>query len=223
MAAGSENIESKVQSKLDLLLITSDPPENIDSIHIIIPQYLKVRIYESGTRDADKEQLMEWSNRIRDEFSDEMILTTIEKIEIRPVVKAPYRYDTLEHKKIGDEAFEAFYGEIRQQEGADLLPYPNSDISGYDENYPPMTFGSIVALAGDFFGIPDKPISEAKGKEAEKRFLDSTADLFSNKDRINLGLELLGIAYDHPFFIDAWYWWATRGKYIKLAQNNIDH
>jgi hypothetical protein len=113
-----------------------------------------------------------------------------------------------------------------------------------------LTYGQIVALAGDLYGIPDRPISNGKtDQEHRDRFVAAYSTL-RDCDREELG-EILKIMdsearYINDKMINGWSepdaygvvnwderyaratgYWTTgifkTGRYLDLARNNVDH
>jgi hypothetical protein len=80
----------------------------------------------------------------------------------QPSISLPFQFESGEHTAIGDGAFLFFYnGDPGTRAGSNPLPLPNGLR---------LTYGQIVALGGDFYGIPDAPISDG-------------SSLYSRKDR----------------------------------------
>ena len=98
-----------------------------------------------------------------------------------------------------------------------------------------LTFGEIVALAGDFYGVPDKPIIATTGGEtAEQRFLAAFGTLATvPREKIEKELGTLTKYLDQDrvvretgqgsFHTDAEYTKVTNGRLLTLAGRNFDH
>lgn len=111
-----------------------------------------------------------------------------------------------------------------------------------------LTYGQIVALAGDLYGIADKPISSGKdGNDRRARF-EAAFNSLVNCDRKELAkiLEIManeekevengildgksadqaytsGSDFDNQYMVATGYSWPTMGRYFDLAVKNFDH
>ena len=85
----------------------------------------------------------------------------------------PERFEACEHEDIADTIKLKFYGRGTNphEENANekILSFRKVKAHGHftRETYPvpPLNFGQIMALAGDFYGIPDKPITLETDRE----------------------------------------------------------
>jgi hypothetical protein len=159
------------------------------------------------------------------------------RVRLRSSTGDPRKFEGGEHMFIGDSAMlrlsntpgmvRAHWLQLRLQDSFSL------------------TYGQIVALGGDFYGIPDKPISDgANDLERRTRFSDAYASLETLPDS---GAEALSIlktmqtevnavaaaianglqpssAYDSLGDSLSRQWaLITHGRYLKLALTNWDH
>ena len=92
--------------------------------------------------------------------------------------KPQLRFEGGEHTAIGDNTWLRF--------AADAPPIAASQVELHLPNGLALTYGRVVALGGDFYGIPDRPISEgASAVERVQRFsaaFNSLAVLPASKD-----------------------------------------
>lgn len=101
-------------------------------------------------------------------------LNTDQQASIAPQSVKPVQdeFEGFEHKAIGDRAYQFFVDKV-DADIIDLLKKyrlltqdEDSMIARWTfSNDMQLTFGDIVALAGDFYGVPDKPISSGTSEE----------------------------------------------------------
>lgn len=82
-------------------------------------------------------------------------------------------FEAIEHKAIGDRAFKLFFDTCKDEELSKLLIslqfYNLYTLSEWSlPNGLKLSSGDIVALSGDFYGIPKAPICEGKDPEDQK-------------------------------------------------------
>ncbi|MBB3871922.1 hypothetical protein [Brevundimonas mediterranea] len=104
----------------------------------------------------------------------------------------PLTFEGGEHTLIGDSVMLRFPGgEAPIRAGTLPLRLPNG-LS--------LTYGQIVALGGDFYGIPDRPISDGQGDaDQQARFTDaynSLAQLAASKDEATAILAIMKTEID---------------------------
>ena len=104
------------------------------------------------------------------------------------------RWDAIEHEAIGTEAFEVLLAnneELREALGGYLDYRPDADppivrlkLSSSREEDFWLTPGEIMALAGDFYGTPHRPISEGVSRaEQMGRFYEAYTALMIDPDK----------------------------------------
>lgn len=145
------------------------------------------------------------------------------------------RFDSYEHLSIGDNITLTL-----STEQITASQYPFTLPNGLQ-----LTYGQIVALGGDFYGIPSKPISDGDTPEARvQRFQQAFATLANNAGAVNevpkifdiLQTEITAVdnairdgqephvAYDQLGNSLSYKWGrVTWGRYLFLANTNWDH
>lgn len=131
------------------------------------------------------------------------------------------RFESYEHRKTGDEI---------NLSGIDgnLLHLPNGLI---------LSFGDIIAM-GDFYGLPDLPISLGEDKSKRKnRFLAAFNTLATELDSVKEATIIVSAVHKQKNSEDLslqWNcitggacsgisWWLEPGRYLLLASSNYDH
>ena len=144
------------------------------------------------------------------------------------------QFDSHGHPIVGFCGYEhRHFGEIIQMDELRVLTLPN----GME-----IEFGQIIALAGDFYGLPKQPIIDpSKGQDEEdsgrqQRFRDAYNTLArAPKDELDKLLATLKKESENGKAIDAKTWdeitggkWlgplpVKEGRMLQLAENNHDH
>lgn len=95
------------------------------------------------------------------------------------------RFEGAEHTKIGDSAYLWFADGVAQHSNENPLSLPNGLR---------LTYGQIVALGGDFYGVPDSPISDGDTLEDRKqRFREAFNSLAVEPASVDEAQEILDI------------------------------
>ncbi|BFZ59363.1 hypothetical protein YB2330_000371 [Saitoella coloradoensis] len=144
-------------------------------------------------------------------------------------------YEAFEHTQIGDSTTLHF-------------PTPGTNISGSDLEYEcedgtKLSYGEIIALAGDFYADPSNPIVESPNPHAwRKQFTSNVESLLQDtpnylssitstlrsqqqtiRDGIERGVDPATTAISNDAKWTTQYTLATRGMYLRLAWSNYDH